>query len=187
EKDERENRDADRNRDGLSIGLALPLFFRLPDFQTFPLDLLVVIGACRLSESVDRIVFIEPEGSGIGPDKASRKHLIGQLGEVPIFQRLHKISSNSRLGCDFVDGEPLGLSHLLEKFSDRFHGCLSTALAVSAVPSRLRHTRRPYRASSPWSAFLLSVVRTPACNTPAPVPIVTEPGGRWVDQPLKHP
>ncbi len=109
------------------LDLTFSFFFRLPDFQTFPLALLVVIGAGRLSESMDRIVFIEPERPGIGPDKASRKHLIGQLGEVPIFQRLHKIRSNSRLGRDFVDGEPLGLSHLPEKFADRFHRCLSTA------------------------------------------------------------
>src|SRR5207253_10249230 len=118
---------ADRDSGSRSVALSLALFFRLPDFQSLPLALLIVIGACRLSESVDRIVVIESEGPGIGPDKASCKHVIGQLGEVPIFQRLHKISSNSRLGCDFVDGEPLGLPHLFKKFADRFHGYLSTA------------------------------------------------------------
>jgi hypothetical protein len=107
--------------------LTLPFFFRLPNFQSFPFILLVVIGTGRLNESVDRILFIEAEGPGIRSDKASRKNLIGQLGEVPIFQRLHKISSNSRLGCDLVDGEPLSLSDLPEKFADRFHKRLSTA------------------------------------------------------------
>jgi hypothetical protein len=45
EENKRENRDADRDCDGLAIGFALPVFFRLPDFQTFTLALLVVIGA----------------------------------------------------------------------------------------------------------------------------------------------
>lgn len=127
EEDERQNRNPDRNCDSLSIGLALPLLFCLFDFQPFPLTLFVVIGAGRLSESVDRIVFIESERSGIGPDKTPRKHLIRKLGEVPILQRLHEISSNSRFGRNLVDGEALGLSHLLEKFADRFHSGLSTA------------------------------------------------------------
>jgi hypothetical protein len=77
EENKRENRDADRDCDGFPIGFALPIFFCLPDFQAFPLALLVIIGARRLSESLNRIVFIEPQGPGIGPDKASREHLIG--------------------------------------------------------------------------------------------------------------
>jgi hypothetical protein len=44
-KDEREYRDADRNRDSLSIRLPLPILFCLPNFQTFLFDLLVVKGA----------------------------------------------------------------------------------------------------------------------------------------------
>jgi hypothetical protein len=65
--------------------LTFPLFFGLPHPQPFPFCLLVVVRACRLSESVDRILFIKPKGPGIRSDKASRKHLVGQLGEVPLF------------------------------------------------------------------------------------------------------
>jgi hypothetical protein len=77
EENKRENRDADRDGDGFPIGFAFPIFFCLPGFQTFPLALLVIIGARRLSESLNRVVFVEPQGPGIGPDKASREHLIG--------------------------------------------------------------------------------------------------------------
>jgi hypothetical protein len=70
---------------------------------------------------VNRVLLVQPQRTGIGSDESSRKHLIGQLGEVALFQRLDKVGADAGLGCDFVDRQTFGLPHLLEKLADRFH------------------------------------------------------------------
>ena len=112
QENQRENGDANRHRYGFSIRLAFAFFLCLTGFQPFPLILLLVKGACRLSEPMDGILLIQSEGPRIGSDKPSGKYLIRQFGKIAFFEGLHKVRADPGLGRHLIERQTFRLPNL---------------------------------------------------------------------------
>jgi hypothetical protein len=66
---------------------------------------------------MDGIFFVEPQRSRIGAHKAAREDLVGQLGEISLFERFDEIRANPGLRGHLIDRQAFRLTHLPKKFT----------------------------------------------------------------------